>query len=57
MVAREVISFRKDYRMNNFPVAVQFYQCGELGGACTRTTQIIHSRSQTSTPSGNGSKL
>jgi len=43
MVAGEVISFRKDYQMNNFPVAIQFYQCGELGGSCTRTPQIIHS--------------
>src|SRR6266849_1463407 len=43
MVAEEVISFRKDYRMSNFPVAVQFYQCGELGGTCKLTTRIIHS--------------
>jgi hypothetical protein len=43
MVAGEVISFRKEYRMNTFPVAVQLYQCGEAGGSCRRTTQIIHS--------------
>ena len=43
MVVGEVISFRKEYRMNNFPVAVQLYRCGELGGSCTRTAQIIHS--------------
>jgi len=43
MVAGEVISFRKEYRMNTFPVAVQLYQCGERAGSCTRTTQIIHS--------------
>ena len=43
MVAGEVISFRKEYWMSSFPVEVQFYQCGELGGSCTRTTQIMHS--------------
>ena len=43
MVAEEVISFRKDYRMSNFPVAVQFYQCGESGGTCKLTVRIIHS--------------
>ena len=43
MVAEEVISFRKDYRMSNFPVAVQLYQCGEAGGTCILTVRIIHS--------------
>jgi hypothetical protein len=43
MVTGEVISFRKEYRMNTFPIVVQLYQCGEAGGSCRRTTQIIHS--------------
>jgi len=43
MAAGEVISFRKEYWMDTFPVTVQLYQCGEAGGSCRRTTQIIHS--------------
>jgi len=43
MVAGEVISFRKEYRISNFPVAVQLYHCGDRGDSCRRTTQIIHS--------------
>jgi hypothetical protein len=43
MNAAKVISFRRDYYTTRLPVKAQWYQCGELGGTCRLTAQIIHS--------------
>jgi hypothetical protein len=43
MDAAKVISFRRDYYTTRLPVKARWYQCGELGGTCRLTEQIIHS--------------
>ncbi len=42
MMSEELISFRKDYSISTFPVAVKFYQCLENGG-CTLLSRLLHS--------------
>lgn len=43
MIAEEVISFRKDFWPDHFPVEARFYQFGLFGPSCTLTTQRISS--------------
>jgi hypothetical protein len=42
MMSEELISFRKDYSISTFPVAVKFYQCLEIG-RCTLHSRLLHS--------------
>ncbi|HCF85415.1 MAG TPA: hypothetical protein DEV72_09445 [Ktedonobacter sp.] len=42
MMSEELISFRKDYSISSFPVAVKFYQCLEIG-RCTLLSRLLHS--------------
>jgi hypothetical protein len=42
MMTGELISFRKDYFIDNFPVVVKFYQCKEIG-RCILLSRLIHS--------------
>jgi hypothetical protein len=41
----ELISFRKDYVISDFPVAVKFYQCLEIG-QCALLCWLLHSRQE-----------
>jgi hypothetical protein len=43
MGAEQVISFRKEYYTTQFPLEARWFQCGERGGTCLLTAQIIHS--------------
>jgi len=43
MITEEVISFRKDFWPDRFPVEAQFYQFGPFAPSCTLTTQRIFS--------------
>lgn len=42
MVTQNVISFRKDFHMSNFPVEAVYYQHGG-GGHCDHMSRTIHS--------------
>ncbi len=42
MVTQNVISFRKDFHMSNFPVEAVYYQHGG-DGHCDHTSRTIHS--------------
>jgi hypothetical protein len=46
MIAEEVISFRKHFRPDRFPVEARFYQYGSFGPSRTLTTQRISSVQQ-----------
>jgi hypothetical protein len=47
MMSEELISFRKDYYIGNFPVEVKFYQCMEIG-QCTLLSCLLHSAQELS---------
>ena len=47
MVSEELISFRKDYYIGDFPVVVKFYQCMEIGH-CILLSWLLHSAQELS---------
>jgi hypothetical protein len=44
MMAEALISFRKYFWTNDFPIEAQFYDFGGSEGLCTHMSQIIHSQ-------------